>query len=371
MLTLVAALVFGAVQTSTVPQITIGGYVEAFYQWNFNDPSNGITNFRGFDNRHNSFTISNAVIDAQGTYGAATAHLALQIGHTPETYYLAEPASPGAGGAGSTGPGVWKFLQQANAGYRIPIGEGLLAEAGIFLSPVGPEGIPVKDQWAWSRSNLFFGLPFYHAGLRFTYPVTDRLTLVLMGCNGWNDVVDNNGAKSVEVHGTYTIADTLVLNLLYFGGIERPTGAAEGKPWRHLFDAHFTWNILPELTVLLHGDAGFEPNNFGTQYWVAGAVAVRVKVLDWLYLAARGDVFHEGVPDGATAIFWPSDLVASQTATIDLRPVDHVSIRLEYRHDLAGDPMFFEGDVPVDMNGGFVANAKHQDTLTAGLTAWF
>jgi hypothetical protein len=43
----------------------LGGYVEALYQWNFNSPSNGITNYRGFDNRHNTFTVSNIALDVQ------------------------------------------------------------------------------------------------------------------------------------------------------------------------------------------------------------------------------------------------------------------------------------------------------------------
>src|SRR4051812_32111040 len=39
-------------------KLTFGGYAEVDYSWNFNQPSNSITNYRGFDNRHNSFTIS-------------------------------------------------------------------------------------------------------------------------------------------------------------------------------------------------------------------------------------------------------------------------------------------------------------------------
>ena len=35
--------------------LVLSGYVESFYQWNFNEPSNFITNFRGFDSRHNIF----------------------------------------------------------------------------------------------------------------------------------------------------------------------------------------------------------------------------------------------------------------------------------------------------------------------------
>src|SRR5262245_43260847 len=189
----------GTTRSATKANITLSGYVEVFYQWNFNDPSNGITNYRGFDNRHDSFTLDNVVLDALGETGkSVSAHFALQFGHTPETYYLSEPLSPGTPGAGSTGPSVWKFLQVANIAWHAPVGrKGLLLEGGLFLSPIGPEGMAVKDQWNWSRSTLFFGLPFYHTGLRATYAWTDRISTTLAAYNGWNSVVDNNQEKSL------------------------------------------------------------------------------------------------------------------------------------------------------------------------------
>src|SRR5215472_1116043 len=50
-------------------EVTPLGYVEAYYAYNFNRPSNGITNFRGFDNRHNSFTLQNVALGANFTAG--------------------------------------------------------------------------------------------------------------------------------------------------------------------------------------------------------------------------------------------------------------------------------------------------------------
>ena len=116
----------------------------------------------------------------------------------------------------------------------------------------------VKDNWNWSRSNLFFGLPFYHAGLKATYELSKAWTAELMICNGWNNIVDNNSQKSVEASATYKPTDRLTLHFLYFGGVERPTGAPEGEPWRHLFDAWATWDATNTLSFTLNADAGFE-----------------------------------------------------------------------------------------------------------------
>lgn len=365
----------GRSRTGTRANLTLGGYVEAGYQWNFNNPSNGITNYRGFDTRHNTFTLSNVVLDATGSLGPVSARLALQVGNTPETYYLAEPSRRGAGGAGNSDLNVWKFIQQANVGWRAPVGRGLLLEAGIFLSPIGPEGMVIHDQWNWSRSNLFFGLPFYHTGLRASYATSERVTLSAGVFNGWNSVVDNNEEKSVLVQFTYNVADRVTLNALYFGGVERPHGDPARRdgavPWRSVFDVYLAVYPKPWLSLLVHANAGFEPGALGTAWWSAGALYARVRLRPWLFFAARGDVFYESAPAGASNIFWPGAWVSSGTATLEARAHDNVSIRLEYRHDAAAGDTYFRGAVATDAAGVFVPNARTQDTLNLGMCAWF
>jgi hypothetical protein len=369
----------GTSRTGTRATVTLAGYVEALYQWNFNNPSNGITNFRGFDTRHNTFTLSNVVLDATGVLGPVSVRLALQVGSTPETYYLAEPDRGSAGGAGASNLDVWKYIQQAVVAWRAPLGRGLLLEAGVFLSPIGPEGMAVKDQWNWSRSNLFFGLPFYHTGMRASYGLTDALTLSVAGYNGWNSVVDNNDEKSVSAALDYVVTDRVTFHALYFGGVERSHDSAERQgstPWRHVLDSYLAVYPRPWLSLMVHGNVGVEPNAFGTSWWAAGALYARVRLRPWLYLAARGDFFHETAASNATGtasnIFWPTSWVSSGTATLDARPHDNVSIRLEYRHDASDGPTYFRGAVATDaMTRAFTPNASSQDTLTLGVTTWF
>lgn len=358
------------------PSFIFGGYAEAFYQWNFNRPANGLTNYRGFDNRHNSFTLSNVALDTSWEVADIVGKVTLQVGHTPSTYYLAEPNSPGSAGANSSGAELWKYIQQAYVGYRFGLGRGLLLQAGIFLSPIGPEAMAVRDDWNWSRSNLFFGLPYYHTGAKITYPFTDAWSVTVACYNGWNSVVDNNAEKSVAAQVTYTRPDKLALSLLYFGGVERPSGAPEGRPWRHLVDMHATWQINSRLSLLGHVNGGTELGRFGTSAWIASAFYVRVRAFSKLFFGLRGDVFREKVPSSpegqAAAIFWPVPWVASGTGTIDFRPHERTSFRLEYRHDHAAGNMFFGGEVAGNgTTNPFIANRKAQDTVTLGATTWF
>lgn len=354
---------------------TVGGWVEAYGAWNFNQPSNGITDLRGFDNRHGSFNLSNVALDARWDAEGVNGRITLQWGSTPATYYLAETAGPTVGsGIGPQSASLWQLVQQAHAGYRVPVGNGLNVLAGLFLSPVGAEGVNVKDNWLYSRSNLFFGFPFYHTGLRLSYPIIDELSVVVWLINGWNTVLDNNDEKTLCGQLTWS-TDLASGSLLYMTGVERPAGAPEGRAWRHTVDLNSTFTLTEWLAVQGQLTTMIEPNAFGTSAAVAGALAARVAPVPWLAFAARGDFFWESVASSAagtaSAIFWPVEWVSSFTLGVDLRPADHVSFRVEYRHDEASGPAYFAGAV---MGNGadvpFLRNASSQNTLTVGVSGW-
>ncbi len=361
--------------TTVAPKVTVGGYIEGYYSYNFNQPSNGITNDRWLDNRHNSFALQAAVLDVTGELGSVSGHIALQAGPTASGWY-SNSAEQRASSA-STGPldaSTWRILQQATVGWKAPIGRGLQLQAGLFLTPIGFEVPAVKDNYNWSRSNLFLALPFYHVGVRAGYDITDQLSVAAYVVNGWNAATDNNDGKSGIAQVTYKIPDLLSLAVLYMGGPERAQDAPEGRPFRHLFDAWAELYVHKLVSIAVHGDAGFESNNMGTQSWESGAIYARVQPTSFLYLSARGDALFENVPakDGAQAssIFFGSDMY-SFTATADVRPADHFSFRAEYRHDAAQNDVFFKKTVALDATGAGVPNAKTQDTLTFGATAWF
>lgn len=361
----------------TTSTFALGGYAETYFQYNTNDPSNGITAYRGFDSRHDTFTLSNVALDALWDRDNVIGRLALQIGNAPSTYYLGEPALPGGGGINATNAELWKYVQQAYVGYKSTSDRAWAASGGIFLSPVGPEGIAIKDNWNWSRSNLFFGLPFYHTGARLMYPVNDAWTAMVLICNGWNSVVDNNTEKSVCTQFTYTRpTGGLTASFQYFGGAERATGAPEGRPWRNLFDTYVSWDATSRWSFLAQADAGFEDNHFGTSSWMAAALYARFHASDRIYLALRGDTFDETVASNAggtaSSIFWPVEWVRSVTATIDFRPAERLSLRLEYRGDNAEDNMFFGDTVIGDgISTPYELNRSSQNTITVGAVTWF
>ncbi len=354
----------GLAQTEVDTELAVTplAYLETYLQWNFSQPANGVTHARGFDHRHASFALANAALGGELAWKQVFGRLVLQVGSTPDTYYLSEPNLAGAAATSGSSAATWKYLQEARLGYKF--GDQTQVSAGLYLSPIGPESIAVKDNWNWSRSNLFFGLPFYHTGVRAQHSL-DTWTFTAGAYNGMNSVIDNNTHKSIHLQATWNPGDTTV-SFLYFGGVERNPGGPEGEPWRHLFDLQLTWR--GPLTVMLHADGGFESHRLGTSAWMAGAAYFRLP-WDTHALTARVDYFREIPGENglgrATPIFWPVAWVTSGTLTFETRFQAHLALYLEMRHDRAAAPLYFGSEPATE------PNRDHQTTLTLGATAWY
>jgi Putative beta-barrel porin-2, OmpL-like. bbp2 len=357
--------------------VKVGGYVEAYYSVNFAKPENNITNNRWLDEKHNTFTLQTVALDIAAERGPFSAKVTLMFGPTADRWYFEGVRVPETETGVVLSPAgynneTWKHVQIAYAGYKAPLGEGLLLQGGLFATQVGYEGAAVKDNWNWSRSNLFNFLPFFHVGARVGYPLTEKLTLTAAIYNGWNQATDLNGGKTLSLQASY-VSGKWLGNLLYLGGPERPQGDGSGQPWRNLFDAVGQFDVHPNLSLALHANAGWETSNFGDHAWAAGALYARAKATDWLYFAARGDGIYESVPEANPSswiLLGGSDHVLSATLTAELRPVgDGFSLRLEYRHDDS------DKDVPLYYKRGFTNGLQNasatQDTFTIGLTGWF
>ncbi len=69
--------------------------------------------------------------------------------------------------------------------------------------------IETNANWNYSRSLLFaWAIPYYHFGLRTTFPVGAHFTGGVQVVNGWNNIEDNNSGKTVGLTGAFTIHES-------------------------------------------------------------------------------------------------------------------------------------------------------------------
>lgn len=365
----------GDVTSAAAPALLASGYVETHLGYNFNQPYRGLTAVRGYDNRDATFMLDNVVVGAAWQHDGMQGFIALQAGNTPNTYYGLEPKSEGSGGVPATGPEAWRNIQQAWLGFR---SGALTSQAGLFLTPIGPEQIAVHENWNWSRSNLFYMLPTYVAGAKVSWSEGAAFRATAMLCNGWNSVIDNNQHKSLllMVNGAM---GRLSYSGLYMGGVERSGGGLEGEPWRHLFDGYLTFDATTSLSLQLHGDGGWESTDIGPSSWLAAAAYLRWAPDGKWAIAGRGDFIRESLASTpfARPILFPATLkgrtglVASATLTVEYRPVERLSVRAELRGDAANSDIYFDSRVTPSVGKEAVPNAFGQPTVLLGATAWF
>lgn len=353
---------------------SVGGYLEAFYLYSFERPGNELVPGRGYDVRANTIALQNAVLDTGFHAHDLIGRLALQSGVAPATYYQQEPNLPGTDGAAANDPGLWRYLQRASIGWQAT--DILLVEAGLFNSSFGFEGIAVKDNFTWSRSNMATRLPNYLTGVKATVNVSKHVDVVSGVVNGWNRVVDDNDEKTVFLTGIYKQNEFLTASLSYYGGVERPGGAPEGRAWRHTAQAFAEVDPTHWLELVGDGVVGLERTRFGSARFGGGAFTAHAEALPWLGFAGRLDALFEDPGRNAlgtsTPILMDAGRIVSETATIEVKPLEKgLSTRLEYRHDQADDDLWFHGTAPKDPSGNDVPNVRHQNTLLLGVTGWF
>ncbi|MCK9614203.1 MAG: outer membrane beta-barrel protein [Candidatus Omnitrophica bacterium] len=325
--------------------ITLSGFVDAAYTYNFNRLNSGTNTARVFDTEPNSFTLQ-------------AAKIALEKLPTPEDRVGFRTDVLFGQDAKIIKPYGWNTddvnLEQAYADILFPPGKGLDVKAGKFVTLAGAEVIESKDNWNFSRSLLFgYAIPFTHTGLRASYPLMDNLTGFFGVNNGWDDIKDNNKGKSFETALAYTVSDKLSFNLTGIFGPEQPSNNHSN---RALVDFVATYKPFEKITLKLNTDYGHEddavaPGKNGE--WAGIAGYIRYDVNNWLSFSNRTEYFSD--PQGLRVVAGTPQDLWENTLTTEVRPFKNIITRLEYRYDASSKDVFTKNETPID----------HQSTIAA------
>jgi len=328
----------------------VSGFVDGYYSYNFNKPaSRRAGNERNFDVQHNSFSLNMAELALEKKPTANSRggfRLDLDYGQAQTIVNASEPGDRT----------VLQNLGQAYVSYLIAPGSGLQIDFGKFVTPAGFEVIKTKDDWNYSRSLLFANaIPYYHMGLRAAFNVGSKLALTGYLVNGWNNVLDNNTAKTMAAQATVKPFGSLVIVENYIGGPEQPNG---NQTWRHLSDTVVTYTVIPHLSLGGNYDYGRDKQTGAKVTWQGFAGYARFQPSGWFAVSPRAEIFSD--PEGF--ITGMAQTIKEFTLTGELKSKDGVIFRLEYRHDFS-DIIFFAKNAS--------RPSKQQNTFTGGLVYYF
>ncbi|HVK74366.1 MAG TPA: outer membrane beta-barrel protein [Kofleriaceae bacterium] len=319
--------------------IEVNGFASVAFTYNTNRPAEKENQLRAFDTDDgnvNVDVIELVIQKAASDPGQAGFRVDLTAGSSI-------PAAAASAGLFRDADGnAQDFdLQQGFVSYIAKAGKGLRIDAGKFVTHMGYELIEGYDGYNdnYSRSILFgFAIPFTHTGVKLSYPLTDKITGMLMVANGWDNVKDNNDGKTfgAQLVGTFGKV-TGYLN--YVGGPEQD---GNNGNFRHVLDLVVTAAVNDKVSLGFNADYGFEKDAVmgGDATWAGAALYAKLAATDALSVAARAEIFDDadGVRTGA-----PQRLIEA-TISPALKLGDNFVLRGDVRFDTSDEESYMTDD---------------------------
>ncbi|WIG94248.1 porin [Myxococcus sp. SDU36] len=333
-------------------RLTVEGGVDVYYARNFNRPSDGASFLPGTGTtakRDNEVSINLASLGVSLAPEPVGFTLLLGFGTGIEVLYQAEPEGA------ATGPEVWRHLQQATVSY---VTGPLTLEAGVYPSHIGLESFQSQLNWNYTRSWMGELSPYYQSGLKGTWAFNDAWSAQLHLLNGWQTIGENNRGKALGTQVAYA-GPRLSAAFNTFVGEEGDGGL------RLFVDAVATWKVTQAFSLAATADVGRQARSGqDAAPWYAAGLNARVQLAEPVALAARVEAYRDldGVTSGA------SQTLAGGTLTLEVKPAEHLVLKLEARHDTSTADVFTARATGVDGAPTF----KDSETLAVlGAVAWF
>jgi len=340
--------------TGTAFSQTFTGLFDGNYVYNFNKPANQNNQFnygvpsRAFDVNHQMFSLNYAelAIEQKGT--PVGYRFDFGFGDTARVTNSFEPSSVDL-----------QHIQQAYASVKK---DNITVDFGKFVTPLGAEVIETKDNWNYSRGLLFtYAIPLYHFGVRTTFAGSDKATFGAYLVNGWNNVRDNNTAKSLGLMATFKPSEKLTLTENYLMGNE---SSVTGDNRRHMFDSIATYVANSKISLLANYDYGFDTQFAARRMWqgIAGYAKISFNGMDTGFkVVPRYEYFYDKNGFGTGA----NQVLQEGTITLQMVSKEAGTFWAEYRRDWSDQQVF-----SINKSSGLVPRLN-QDTVEIGYTYSF
>ncbi|MGF1532392.1 MAG: porin [Bernardetiaceae bacterium] len=262
--------------------LTISGYIETYYIYDFANPSGHTRpDFLFSFNRHNEINLNFGFIQAEYTRQRLRGKLAFMAG----TYANANLAAE-----------ALKNIFEANAGIKISPTKNLWLDAGIFASHLGFGSAIGADCWNMTRSLAAESSPYYSSGVKLSY-ASDNEQWFLSGqfLNGWQRIqrVPGNQTPAFGHQITWTPHEKIMLNSSSFIGSDTPDSL---RQMRYFHNFYGQFQFSDKIGLLVGFDIGAEQKAKGsTDYhtWYVPTFIARFAPTQKIALAGRLEYYSD------------------------------------------------------------------------------
>jgi hypothetical protein len=345
--------------------IDFSGAVDGYYSYNFQHPADRTNRLYNFNIPAQQFSLDMLEVGISHSPDPIGGEIDLGFGQAFKTF-----------NAFDNDGGFNQYVRQAFVSIKPARAKGFELDFGKFVTTSGAEVIESYTNWNYSHSLLFsWAIPYYHFGLRTSWPMGKHMTGGFQLVNGWNNLVDNNSGKTIGPNVTITYSKFAWV-IDYYGG---PENSGTNVGWRHLFDTTLTLTPSSKASVYLNYDygqnrgavataTGFKTDGLAT--WKGFAGALKIQATPKVAFVGRGEWFNDS--DGFNT--GTAQKVKEVTFTGEYKIIEGLLWRAEYRHDWSDQPFFLNhtcvGTAAVCPTT-FSGNSTKQDTFSVAVVAFF
>jgi hypothetical protein len=329
-------------------KVTIEGYIDTYYAYNFNSPSGNDQPYFVSMARHNEMNINLAYVDLRYTASRLRARFVPGFG----TYVNSNNAAE---------PGSLRNIIEASAGIKLSDKKNIWIDAGVFGSPYTNESAISKDHLAYTRSFAPEYVPYYLSGLKLTIPVSGGINAYVYLLNGWQQIQDQNKSKSLGTQLEIRASNHLLLNWNTYLGNER--SAADSTIDTRMFSDFYFIYTKERLSATGCIYAGVQKQAEGKDgvWWQANLIG-RYNISNEFSITGRIEHFND--PDEVQIV--PITGVSgfrsySSSLGLNYKLAENILLRLEGRTFFSDKHVYMHGDEP----------SKNSNAITSNITIWF
>lgn len=321
---LLATLSLWAQDEPKALEINWTGYVDVYYAYDFNKPP--VSERQAFlynHNRHNEFSSNLALFKVNIQHNRYRANLGFQSGTYSSDVYALEDQE-------------FKMIHEANVGIALNEAANLWLDAGIFGSHLGFESPLAIDNPTLSRSLVAESSPYYLAGAKVTWDISEKVQVAGIWSNGWQRIrrVQGNSMASFGTQLVVKPSDNTTINWSTFVTTEDPDPTRRVMYFSNLYGMFQLSEKISAIAGLDYGQRQIAPESNATENWIAPVGILRIQHSEKYASAYRIEYFNDpnGVINGLE--------VLGLSANFDYYPAPNVACRFETRLFDNANPAF-------------------------------
>jgi hypothetical protein len=327
--------------------LSLGGYLDSYYTFDFNKPAGGYRPYFVSMNRHNEVAINLGYLDFRFTSPRVRARFAPGFGTYVEENYADEPGS-------------LKNIIEANAGIKLLKDRDIWLDVGVMSSPYTNESAISRDQLTYTRSFAPEYVPYYLTGIKLSAPLSSRVSASLYFLNGWQQIRDQNDSKSIGTQLEYRADENVIINWnTYFG--KESSGSDSIIGMRYFSDVYAVYN-KDRWSAASCVYLGMQEQEHTNALWWQWNAVVRYDLTTKLSVTGRIEYFQD---DQSVMIVPITDVDGFRSSSgsigFNFKLANNVLLRLEGRTFFSEEPVYLRDEEPV----------KTSNLIASNVSIWF